>query len=154
MRWELVALYALLLAGCTAAKQQPASSSTQQWLEDFRQKYKTSWTGAPNDVVRRLVTQDYQQRLIAFITEKNYVLDSVRVQVSRIEAKGDQLFTEFKGPGILFHDAFDSPEEYINMPGSFKAGKDTVLSFKCLGPAELSNATDHYPIRIEATPLP
>lgn len=153
MRWELVALCALLLAGCTAAKEQPASSSTHQWLEDFRQKYKTSWTGAPNDVVRRLVAQDYQQRLIAFITGKNYVLDSVRVQVSRVEVKGGQVFTEFRGPGILFHDAMDSAEEVFNLPRALKAGKDTVLSFKCLGPAELSNATDPYPVRIEATPL-
>jgi hypothetical protein len=152
MRWEPLALCAFLLAGCTTAKEQPAPSSTHQWLDDFRHKYRKSWTSAPNEV-RRLITQDYQQRLIAFITGKNYVLDSIRVKVGRMEAKGDQVFTEFRGPGILFHDAIDSPEEVANPRVRLKEGRDTILSFKCLGPAELSPATDPFPVRIEATPL-
>lgn len=154
MNRETVALCTLLLAGCTAARQQPpAASATQQWLVDFGQKYEQSWTGAPNDIVRRLIAQDYQQRLITFITGKSYLLDSVRVTVGRVEVMGDEVFTEFRGPGVLFHDVFDSPEEMAAAKEQLKEGCDTILSFKCLGPAELSRATDTYPVRIEAAPL-
>lgn len=149
-----LALGALLLLGCTTAQQQPvAVSATQQWLVNFGQQYRASWTGAPNDGVRRLVAQDYQQRLIAFITGKNYVLDSIRVTIGRVEAKGGGVFTEYRGPGVLFHDAVDSPEELAALKERPPVGRDTVLSFKCLGPAELSRATGPYPVRIEATPL-
>lgn len=153
MKLELALLGALLLVGCTPEAERPPTSATHQWLLRFGEDYRKSWAYAPNDVARRLVTQDYHQRLVAYITGKNYVLDSVPVIVGRIEAKGSILLTEYKGPGILFHDAIDSQEEVFTAMGGIPAGTTAMLSFKCLGPAELTDATSPYPVRIEATPL-
>lgn len=152
MKRGLAVLCFLLVVGCTPSPREPPTSATHQWLLHFEHAYRKAWTEAPTDVARRMVTRDYHRRLVAFITGKNYLLDSVSVKTGRPQVKGGSLFTEFKGPGILFHDAIDSPDEMVQT-ASWKEGRDTVLSFRCLGPAELAGAKETYPGRIEATPL-
>lgn len=152
MKRGLLALCFLISVGCSPPPKEPATSETHQWLLHFEQAYRRAWNEAPNDIARRMITSDYHRRLIAFISSKNYLLDSVRVKAGRPQAKGSSFFTEFKGPGILFHDEIDSPEEMAHT-ASWKEGRDTVLSFRCLGPAELAGAKEPYPVLIEATPL-
>lgn len=152
MKRGLAALCFLLGVGCTPAPKESPTSATHEWLLHFEQSYRKAWTEGSNDIARRMITSDYHRRLVAFITGKNYVLDSICVKMGRPQVKGGTLFTEFKGPGILLHDAIDSPEEVAQAAG-WKEGRDTVLSFRCLGPVELDEAKERYPVRIEATPL-
>lgn len=149
----LSALGFLFWLGCSPGPAGPQPSATHQWFQEFTAAYKAVYTHAGNDIGRRQVTREYHQRLIAYITGRNYVLDSIRVRVGRVQSRLGDVFVEFEGPGVVFHQTIDSQEEVFTVVKEWGEGTDTTLSFKCQGPVELSAATGQYPIRIEATPL-